>query len=239
MMHNEHTDEHELVPTTLQIRDTFAEAVAVAGGEVRDAYDDGTRLFLRAVLPRIADVVRPGDHVQGGVALRAAGPEILVHPYTFREICTNGAIHAHAIETRRVERVEPVGSWAARAAADDALDALADAVRACAEPEVFRRGVDELRSAAEMAADHALMLMPFLARFGHQQRAALAAGILTRFDARPDPDRSAYGLMNAVTSVARDTRDPEVRWRLEAIGAAIAALPRERVASAAASLVGV
>jgi hypothetical protein len=31
-------------------------------------------------------------------------------------------------------------------------------------------------------------------------------------------DRSAFGLLNAVTSVARDTRDPETRWRLEELG---------------------
>jgi hypothetical protein len=36
-------------------------------------------------------------------------------------------------------------------------------------------------------------------------------------------DRSGYALMNAVTSVARDTRDPELRWRLEEFGGGIAA----------------
>jgi hypothetical protein len=30
--------------------------------------------------------------------------------------------------------------------------------------------------------------------------------------------------MNAVTSTARDTRDPEVRWRLEELGAQVPAL---------------
>ena len=30
--------------------------------------------------------------------------------------------------------------------------------------------------------------------------------------------------MNAVTSVARDTRDPETRWRLEELGGGIAIL---------------
>ena len=34
-------------------------------------------------------------------------------------------------------------------------------------------------------------------------------------------DRSRFGLMNAVTSVARDTRDPELRWRLEELGGGI------------------
>jgi hypothetical protein len=33
-----------------------------------------------------------------------------------------------------------------------------------------------------------------------------------------DPARSQFALANAVTSVARDTRDPELRWRLEEFG---------------------
>jgi hypothetical protein len=45
------------------------------------------------------------------------------------------------------------------------------------------------------------------------QQAAMR--LLERFNATPDPDRSAFGLLNAVTSVARETRDPETRWRLE------------------------
>ena len=35
-------------------------------------------------------------------------------------------------------------------------------------------------------------------------------------------DRSRYGLMNAVTAVARDTRDPEIRWGLEEFGGGLA-----------------
>jgi hypothetical protein len=30
-----------------------------------------------------------------------------------------------------------------------------------------------------------------------------------------------FGFMNAVTAVARDTRDPETRWRLEELGGAV------------------
>ena len=37
-------------------------------------------------------------------------------------------------------------------------------------------------------------------------------------------DDSVFGLINAVTSVARDTRDPETRWRLEELGGSIPAL---------------
>ncbi len=37
-------------------------------------------------------------------------------------------------------------------------------------------------------------------------------------------DRSAFGLMNAVTSVARDQDDPQVRWHLEELGGGVPAM---------------
>jgi hypothetical protein len=210
----------ELAPTTQKIRETFAEEMSLLGGTVSDAFDDGTRLFLRGVLPVAADV-RPGDAIHGGVALRTLGPEILVHPYTFREVCTNGAIRAHALEARRVARAEPAawgaGDWPAR----EVLADLRDAVHACAGPDAFREGVDEMRSALEIEADHLLVLGTLMSRMGPEHASAFARQILRQFETRPDPHRSLFGLMNAVTAVARDTRDPETRWRLEELGGAV------------------
>jgi hypothetical protein len=36
-----------------------------------------------------------------------------------------------------------------------------------------------------------------------------------------DGDRTVYGLMNAVTAVARETPDPELKWRLEEFGGGV------------------
>jgi hypothetical protein len=55
-----------------------------------------------------------------------------------------------------------------------------------------------------------------------------------------------YDLMNVVTATARDTRDPEAKWRLEELGGAIAAgiipmpkpTPSRRARVRAAELVG-
>jgi hypothetical protein len=222
----------ELAPTTQEIRETFAEEMGYLGGEVCDAFHDGTRLFLRGVLPVAVDV-RPGDAIRGGVALRTAGPDILVHPYKFRQVCTNGAIRAHALQTRRVGRVEVAPSeWPAREVIAD----LRDAVQACAAPDAFRDGVDEMRSLLELQADQMLMLGTLVARLGHAS--AVVHQILEQFDRRPDPDRSMFGLMNAVTAVARDTRDPETRWRLEELGGAVPVMrpPRPKPLRGAARL---
>jgi hypothetical protein len=93
----------EYVPAMREIHDTFLDELASLGGTVTDAYDDGDRLFARAVLPADTEI-RPGDRVNAGIAMRAAGPEILVHPYTLRRVCTNGAIITHSFHSRQIER---------------------------------------------------------------------------------------------------------------------------------------
>src|SRR5947209_18288497 len=78
------------LPATQDIKECFGREIAQLGGTVSDAYDDGARLFLRSVLPAMEEV-RPGDRMQAGVGVRVTGGEIWVHPYTFRQVCRNGA----------------------------------------------------------------------------------------------------------------------------------------------------
>jgi hypothetical protein len=74
----------------------------------------------------------------------------------------------------------------------------------------------------EREADLMLLYLPLLSRLPREHFTALFATITRRFT--EGGDRSRFGLMNAVTSTARDTRDPEVRWRLEELGAQVPAL---------------
>ena len=209
------TDGLEYLPATRDIRDVFADEITSIGGTVPDVYDDGTRLFARAVLPADSEV-RPGDHVRAGVAVRVAGAAICVHPYTFRQICSNGAIAAHALQTRRLERVRSTGISVPAYEASVALVDFRLAVQACASHEAFTTVANEMRSAAEVDADLFLHLLPTLTSMPDSMTERLLPLIVERFTL--GRDRSAFGLLNAVTSVARDTRDPETRWRLEELG---------------------
>ena len=86
-------------PMTATIKELFCEELTEAGGAISDAFDDGIHLFVRSILPEVREV-QSGDKVQGGVALRSSETEIWVHPYLFRQVCTNGAIMAQAIQSR-------------------------------------------------------------------------------------------------------------------------------------------
>ncbi|HEY7119323.1 MAG TPA: hypothetical protein VH475_22220 [Tepidisphaeraceae bacterium] len=199
--------------TTRDVAQMFEQEIEGLGGSVSDRFDDrGCRLFMRSVLPGEREV-RSGDALRGGVAMMADEREIRLHPYVFRVVCSNGAIMAHAIETRRIEiptmpsEVEYVAST------------LREAVRACGSPGTFARSTGEIRSAVEADVDMALAMMPMLSRLGDLAGADAIGIIMRRY--LEGADRSRFGLMNAVTSVARDTRDPESRWRLEELGGGI------------------
>ena len=208
------------LPVTREIRETFADEIASLGGVVPDVYEDDAHLFARAVLP--ADIeVRPGDRVRSGVAVRSAGPEILVYPYTFRQVCSNGAISTHALQGRRLDRTESAGLVVPTSDVAVVLSEIRLAIRACASREAFATATREMRSATEVRGELGLDLLPLFGRIPLAVTEQVLSLIFERFEA--SQDRSGFGLMNAVTSVAHDTRDPETRWRLEELGGDIAA----------------
>lgn len=224
-----------MLPAPQDIRSVVEDEITSLGGEVLDCLADSRRLFLRTVLP-FADEVRPRDRVKGGVAVMAGDLNISVHPYTYREVCRNGAIMASAIETHSIERV---GMDAPSDVVEEVLSEVREVVRQCSAPDVFSKVSDRLRSAAQTQADLAIHLIPLLSRLSQ----GLSAGIVSRIVARftREGDDSVFGLVNAVTRVARDERDPNVRWRLEELGGGIPSLlrPAPRPGDTAADLLGV
>jgi hypothetical protein len=197
--------------STAEILQAFSHEISVHGGRVSDAYDDGERLFARSTLPSM-DEVKAADRVQGGVALKACGENVWVHPYVFRLVCQNGAIMAQTVASHQVTAHF---DWDQ----EDAVSTVREAVRVCCAPEVFMHSVDRIRSATDISVDSALNLLPLLTRLRSSVGTQVMQEIMGRFFG--DEDRTRFGLMNAVTSVGRDTGDPETRWNLEELGGAV------------------
>ena len=218
----------EYLPTIRDIHETFLDEITSLGGVVSDVYNDGQRVFARAVLPNDAEI-RPGDAVNAGVALRAAGPEILVHPYVFRQVCTNGAIMAHSFQSQRLERIESTEVFLPTFGIISTLAELRRAIGACAARKAFSVAAGAMRSATEVQSDIALHLLPLLRRLPNEMVGYAIREIFREFN--DTDDRSAYGLMNAVTAVARDARDPETAWRLEVLGGELPAHPGVRAST--------
>lgn len=207
--------------TTGAVLDEFTDAVADRGGTVSGGFNDGARLFARAVLPKV-DAVRRTDAFQGGVAIRATENDVWLYPFLFRQVCTNGAVITQTVDSRHIPDLHDLDP-------DEAAELVREGVAACCAPEVFRGNMEHVRTAAEKQADLALMLMPMLGRFPEAATAHVLQQIVrTFFD---DRDDTRFGLMNAITATAREAADPEVRWRLEELGGSLAVgvtVPRHR-----------
>jgi hypothetical protein len=197
--------------TTDQILSAFTEEITARGGSVRETFHQQGRLFSRSILA-LAEDVKPGDRVHGGVALKAKEDQVWLHPYTFRQVCRNGAIAAHTLGTESLllADLEPAA----------ALESIRSAICECCREEVFTAAIGQMRTAAEMEADVALALLPIIDRLQGFGPEVFTQILSSFFDG---DDRSQFGLMQAVTSVARDTADPEDRWDLEELGGAVAA----------------
>lgn len=234
--------------TAAMIREAFEEEIAGLGGRVTGIHADGPVLYARSVMPRTL-AVGTRDYVQGGVALRAGegGPHqgLCVRPYVFRQVCSNGTIMARALEAWTLEQTENRDP-------DEVVIELREAIRSCGSLDAFKNAAERMRSARDIPADQEVMmaahlethgvtgqrLIEMLRRFGEQgersQTAVLMRAMgswaqgreliemLERFWREGDPSR--FGLMNAVTSVARDTAEPQRRWELEEMGGELAAL---------------
>ena len=122
-------------------------------------------------------------------------------------------------ETRRIERVD-------FAAPSDAIEAvnehLREAVRACSAAEVFDYAVRQVRFATTREIPWTVFHLLLRSSLRRTISTTPQEEILRRF--RDAGDRTAFGLMNAVTSVARDQDDPEVRWQLEELGGGVPAM---------------
>lgn len=226
-------------PTTVDICNIFSEETVDAGGTVTDIFDDGCRLFIRSTMPEFHEI-SPGDSVKGGVALRSNEGEIWIHPYILRVVCANGSIRPLAMQSTHIVRQ---GSGESPRAENDFLRYLRGAIHRCLDKNAIRTGVEEMREARSkgiVSATRLLHTIEFLNASDSTSRLRKIAPMLIteamngsekRIDTRSrhlvlrryhrDEDPTAFGLMNAVTSVARDSQDPEERWRLEEMGGLI------------------
>jgi hypothetical protein len=204
--------------TTAAILEVFTREINDRGGRVTDTFHDGGRLFIRSLLPNVAEV-RPKDRMEGGIALRSNEEELWLHPYLFRQVCRNGAITAQSIESLHVECL---GAYTL----EEGTSMLREAIARCAEKRVFAKSIRRLRTAALSEVDELLNLMAHVSELQRAGMGSFLGQILGRFVG--EGDRSRFGFMNAVTSVARDTRDPDDRWRLEELGGGIGARLRPK-----------
>jgi hypothetical protein len=218
-----------LRPTNEELQVLFSDAIRECGVATIDCVDGPRHLWMRAVLPTSNDV-RRGDTLRAGVAMRTRGDDVLVHPFLMREICTNGAVRAHALSTRVIarQRIDVAIASAPGYSLDIVRAELSTAVQCCASADSFRDGVSEMRAALEVDADQVIDMLQFteiLSSLGRSLAAQSVFRVLSRLTRQVSQaggrERTAFALGNALTAAGRDAATPAARWALEEYGAAV------------------
>lgn len=196
-----------------QFWSAFAFELAEAGGEIGRSTTHLGSLYAYGLLPQTAEVA-PGDVHTAGVAMRATVDRIWIFPYLVRQVCVNGAIMAQVLDPGVIE-VEP------GATREFTSPAIGQAVRLCCAEATFQASMRHVRTAQDMAGIGPTRALDLFIHLNDQEAGQALRQIVHRFE--QVNDRSAFGLMNAVTSTARDAGDPDLRWQLEMLGGEIAA----------------
>lgn len=185
-----------------------------------------SRLYLKAIFPKVQAEVRRGDVVQAGVVISNSEiglGSLSVSPLIYRLVCTNGLISSdEAWRKYHVGRVvEAVDMKLAlrdetKAAQDKALLlTLQDAVRA-ASAEAFQRTVAKMQEAAGgEVVERPIKAVEVLTRSVGLLKSE-SDSVLERLIRGQDYTR--YGVLNAITNLANDVKDYDRATELEIIG---------------------
>ncbi|MBT3467685.1 MAG: hypothetical protein HOL08_11045 [Opitutae bacterium] len=220
-----------------RIRAIFTEEISGRSGNVMDEAEHQGRIFMRGVIPRTGDV-RPDDKVQAGVALKATPTSISLYPYVFRHVCHNGLIFAHSTESRKlfVEAdsifIEVDGNLEGVISGTGIEKPLREAVEDCCTAEAFKASTHKFRQCLMMSPLRlhqgnplTRILYGSVNKLGtyHKLAKAYLSPIMEEYLAHND-EPGMFRMVNAVTAVAREVRNPALKWNLECMAGEMAML---------------
>lgn len=212
----------------------FAEATEAYGGVIaRDNEIRGKR-FLASTFRGIEKAITRNDAIQGGLALELSGREAKLYSYTLRLVCSNGLISTLSEE-------EEEFTWYRETEFEEAiyrkyaeLETTASQVAGLYRESQQQRADERLwqhvlSSLNQLQADTRWMDFLFIA-IGEEGRRRRFNRPENRH-AGPETEISRFGLVNAVTAMARDTQEPELRWQMEKLGGELLLMAKEEKAA--------
>ena len=194
-----------------------------------------SRMYIKAVNPRLQEDVTPGDTVQAGVVISNSEVglgSVNIQPLIYRLVCSNGMVVNDA-QTRRnhVGRVNEASEnyqlYSEKTLeADDKAFAMKiqDTVRAVVDEVRFTRVVNMMREAKDAPMNTAAVpgIVKLVSKDFHITDDE-SSGVLQRLI--EGNDLTLYGLSNAVTRHSQDVKDYDRATALEGIGYNILSMP--------------
>ena len=219
----------------------IASAVLPIIGDMHDVYFEScqiteSRMYIKAVNPRLQDEVTPGDIVQAGIIISNSEiGSVSIQPLIYRLVCKNGmVVNDAATKRNHIGRASSADEnfqlySAETLEADDHafLLKVQDTVRAAVEEAKFSQVVDMMRDAASAKMNTAdVPGIVHLASRDFGITDSEQAGVLQHLI--EGGDLSLYGLSNAVTRYSQDVESYDRATDLEIIGYNILKMPKKQ-----------
>jgi len=197
-----------------------------------------SRLYIKALFPRIEGEIAKGDVVQSGIVIsnsEIGKGSLRVEPLIFRLVCLNGMIAAdHGTKKYHVGRVADGGESAYEIYRDETLEAddrafwlkVQDTIRASVNTDSFEKIVAGMRKTKEMRiqADPVKVIERVQKHFSLNDDEK--GGVLRHLI--EGGDLSGYGLLNALTRTSQDIADYDRATDFERMGGQIIELNNDQ-----------
>jgi hypothetical protein len=187
-----------------------------------------TMLYLKAVDRTLTASIKEEDIVYGGLILRnseVGASALRVEPFILRRACSNGLILQHSLKKIHLGRQTlEIGyiDWSdeTRELEDRALwSKVRDIIRATFDREVFESWVAKLKESTEIKIEKPIEAVNNIVKhlgLNEEQKSQL----LMHFS-----EHTKYGLINAVTNLASETKNVEAQIKLEEFAGKILETP--------------
>lgn len=187
-----------------------------------------TRMYVKAVTPRIEFEIQPGDLVQAGVVIsnsEIGHGSLSVQPLVYRLVCRNGLIAPdHAMRKSHVGRLQEASTEEITVFRDDTLAAedkafylkVRDVVQAAVSQATFEQTAAKMRSTLgiKLTGDPVKTIEVLATRYllNEQERSGVLRSLIA------EADLSGYGLVNAITGYAQEVDSYDRSTELEQLG---------------------
>ena len=180
-----------------------------------------TMLYIKAIDRTLTEEIKENDVIYGGLIIRnseVGASSFRVEPFLLRKVCSNGLIGKHSLKRihlgrQAAEEGEIEWSDETKELEDKAFWAkVRDIIRNTFDKSIFLSWIEKMKKAAEIEIEKPKEAIDNIVRYAElteEQKNIL----LMHFT-----EKTKYGLINALTSLARDTKSIDERIRLEEMG---------------------
>jgi hypothetical protein len=216
----------------MQVIKAAGEKATEFGAKVAKCELTDTRLYMKLVVPHIIEEIRAGDKLIQGIVFsnsEVGAGSFRAEPFAMRLICKNGMIGMDKVARIHLGSKMEEGLWKSQETEDLEVHTIysqvKDLVEATFNPDKFRVWMEALRQTTEVKLDSPSDAVKNVVKEykipEHQTQNILDALV-------SEGDPTQYGLVNAVTNVARQTDSIDGRIELERIGGELSVMEQPR-----------